>query len=427
MNALPSQSSDTRQAPATLVFFSQSAERARRLAECLGGIADVQHQTGDAACFARCASTLRPTLAFIDFKPAPGPRGRLLDPMAATSVVRGCADGALLVGVGSATDSATMLAAMRAGVVDFVDLDEPDETVRAVVKRLLNRNDAAKATVVTVTSARAGVGASTFAAHFAALARSGDAQRATAKLRRVALLDLGMPVGDGLLYTNTSGGFDLADAVHSLSRLDETLVKTALPESPHGLSVLSLPQELARMRAVQQADALALVERLRSYFDVLVIDLGGLGNPDLGASLLKRADSAFVLAEQGVAAVVSLKTLLDDYDARGVPRSALQLVVNRHDPRCGLAADQLAARFSLPLAGTLPEHRVALAAAASVGKLLALRPRDRYVRSLARLVDTALRREPAAGHHGVQDAAGTGVPPARPPLHWLRQWRERFF
>ena len=94
---------------------------------------------------------------------------------------------------------------------------------------------------------RPGVGTSTLAVHLAGLVqdrmkqahalRAGLAAPSRQNRRgrrhaplssRVALLDLGWPVGDCQLYLNIGSDFDFAEAARNLRRLDPTLLGSAM-------------------------------------------------------------------------------------------------------------------------------------------------------------------------------------------------------
>ncbi|MCY0388172.1 hypothetical protein OVY01_13180 [Robbsia sp. Bb-Pol-6] len=394
---------------ANFIFFTASTARAELLGRCLDGLGRVDRLSGDAAYIVRSAAVLKPSIAFVDFSAAPEPSPGQPEPAAVVSTLQRCIPGTLLVGVGDARDPAMTLLALRSGVTDFIDLDEAPEHVRALVGRLSERftTSTRHAFTIAIAGARIGVGVSTLAAHLATLPMEEDGAP-----QRIALLDLGLPGGDGLLYTNTVAGFDFADAVTGLSRLDETLVHTALPVSPRGVSVLALPSDLSRMRLLPQADAVVLIDQIRRYFDLVIVDLGGAGSADLLASVLALADARLVLTDQGIASIVSLSELLMQLEERSLERAALRLVVNRYDESYGMSAGQLAERFSLALVATIPDRRIALGRAAAQGQLLVGSKQEPYIRAVQRLIEALAPRD------GASHKAGAGR-----WSHVTRLWR----
>ncbi|KAF3998824.1 AAA family ATPase [Glaciimonas immobilis] len=303
-----------------------------------------------------------------------------------------------LVAIGSMAFPEGAIAAWRAGLSDFVDISAPSEEAHEVIQRVLSKAIVPSPVVlkrgqlVTLVGARPGVGASTLSAHLADLFqrrvqnRSGDKSAAISS--RVALLDLGLPAGDGKLYLTTNGNFDFAEAVRNLRRLDETLVHTALSRSPGGVTVISLPFNLSEMRTVSHHDALALLDQLRTYFDVLIADLGGFSNQEFITNITGASDHVWLLTDQSVGALVSLADTVKVLGEVPAGERKRQLVVNRYDERFGMSAQQIAERFGLPLLAVLPERTRKLFASANLGKLLhEVAPQDGYVRTVEGLID----------------------------------------
>lgn len=291
-----------------------------------------------------------------------------------------------LVAVGSAADGRAMLAALRAGVKDFVDMDgAPTEAVR-VVRRLLAERASAEPTrrgrVLAILGARPGVGATTFATNLATLVRRTSAND-------VLLLDLGQPLRDGALYMNVQANFHFVEAVRNLRRFDQVFVQTALSRHPNGLAVLPLPISLAEMRDISFSEALGLLNRLRTFFDLQVVDLGGFGNIDFIAQLVKAADDVMLVTEQSVGAIVSAAELMQELKKREIDRDHLHLVISKFDTRLSLDAEQIGERLEVPSVLTVPNRRQALVVASNQGAMLAeTHPADVYVRALAQIAQT---------------------------------------
>jgi pilus assembly protein CpaE len=310
------------------------------------------------------------------------------------------------VGSGSAGQASGVLAALRAGVHDFIDLDAPADEARAILRqarenRAVNASAPVpaireRARVVALLGVRAGVGTSTLAAHLAVLAQRGLARApsATGQADRALLLDLGHPWGDGQLYLDVRGDFHFADALHHLARLDDMLTRTAFPRHASELAVLShSPADDGDMP--DEGDG-SLLERLCGLFELILVDVGGrIGHGALPMPL-RRADDIWLVADQSVGAAVSLDLALRQLDRAGIARASISLVIDRHDDSSALAPAEFAARFDLPLIAVLPERTHALRTSAALGKLLHdTSPRDRYVRALAPLI-ARLLRDPAS-------------------------------
>ncbi|WP_211443932.1 AAA family ATPase [Collimonas humicola] len=401
------------------VFCSRNSAQAEWLSGALGKWGSLLQEKADVAELLSRIAELNPLLVLLDFSGVEHAHehggvlsldslGGIAHAIELARAFNKTLPALPLVAVGSLAFPEGAVAALRAGVSDFIDVSASEDEAREVVQRVLAkaaaRNPAPvkRGQLVTLLGVRSGIGTSTLAAHLADMIqqRNGDrgGKRGAAD-SRVALLDLGLPAGDGKLYLSASGNFDFAEAVRNLRRFDETLVHTALPRSPGGVTVISLPHSLSEMRTVSHHDALALLDRLRLYFDVLIADLGGFTNHEFIANLTGAADQVWLVTDQSVGALVSLAGTLQELNGRHPDDGKRHLVVNRYDDRFGMGASQIAERFKLPLLATLPERTLKLTASANRGKLLhEVAPHDSYVRAVDGLIDGLLNHAETVPH-----------------------------
>jgi len=306
--------------------------------------------------------------------------------------------GLILLGIGSAASDrgACVLSAMRAGLKDFIDIDAGDDEIldqlKTALDQLLSAVDGHPARarkrgqLVLVCGARPGLGSSTLAAHLGALAAAVKPSAATpASSNNVMLLDLGHSSGDIGLYLGTGGDFHFDDALRNASRIDATLVRTAMPRHASGVAVLGQPRE----RAISLAgpDVGPLLDRLLAMFDLVLCDLDTRMLDDVAHSMLKMADEIWLVADQALGSMVALDACLRQLERAQARDLRVSLVVNRYDEACGITAARMAERFGLPLLAVLPERSRSLRAAANRGSLLhETASSDAYVRALAPLL-----------------------------------------
>jgi pilus assembly protein CpaE len=313
------------------------------------------------------------------------------------------------VAIGHAQDAECLLAALRAGVQDFLDLDAPLEPAQRVISQLLarpaavdqRRSDAAPITALI--SARAGLGCSLLASHLAwhlqeglspaRAGKAGAANPASDEQRlHTLLLDMGASGGDCAIYLNTPGEFSLADALSQQRRLDKRMAASALSHHPSGLRLLTMPRHAA-LPAAGEIDA--LVQRLGQYFEHLVLDLGADTPLPVMAEVLPQASQIWLVCDQSVASVVWTAELLQQLQAMGIAPERIELIVNRHDSRLELAAAHMAAQLQLTLLASIPERRRPLMQEVNRGQLLqAQRRSEPYVKAVAQLAEQLL-----AEHH----------------------------
>lgn len=377
-----------------LLLCSADVGLAHELEMLLAGLGTVHQVAPEAAALEAALQAAPPQLLFLDFL-AVQQQGAA----AALAQLAGSRwPGVPRVALGSVDAPGCAIAALRAGVSDFVDPGNAAE-LRQVTERLLKqasfqRQETAlmprSGRLLLVLGSRPGVGSSTVAVHWAGLLqqklwREACAAKGTGKAgvitqdqilalptgQRVALLDMGWPLNDALLYAGQHSSFDFAEAASNLSRLDRTLLDSALALDRRGVALLPLPRKPERMAHVSAEESLALVRRLMELFGCLVVDAGGLGNLDFLAELIHLADEVCIMADQGVSALVALHDLLADLEQRNVPvTERMSLLLNRYGERNGLEAEHIAKRFRLRLSGVLPERTAPLMLAQGQGLLL---------------------------------------------------------
>jgi len=406
------------------LFCSQGDGVAAKLVEALGPMGVLTQESPSVEHLGRRLADIDPKIIFLDFTLNSADPAKLLRSADLARTLARVAPSIPRVAVGLLGQPEGAVAALRAGVTDFVDPSIAPHEVRDVVQRLLDMpafgaGEGGSRRDVLLIGARAGVGTSTLAAHLAGIAqdryvqahaqaepganarKAAESASALQLASRVALLDLGWPIGDAQLYVNVAGDFDFAEASRNLQRLDSTLLGSAMAHTPDGLSVMALPRDPVQMNNVSQSDSLLVFERLRQHFGLMVTDTGGFSNMDFVAGLARSSHATWIVTDQSVSSLVALSGMLQDLERRHVERGSLGLVVNRYDERYGMTAPQIAERFQLELVGTLPDRALALMVCTNQGRLLYQdAERDVYVRGVQALAEKLCNEAPQAAGRG---------------------------
>ncbi|WP_420210925.1 fimbrial protein [Burkholderia aenigmatica] len=380
--------------PAVTDYFvcaSPQEAHVRWLADTLVSAGAVEAASLEPGVLAQRITGVNPALVFIDFSEG------VEAASVAAAMVRAAHPGLPIVALGSLAQPESTLAALRAGVRDFIDVSASTEEALRTTRGLLahvGEPASRHGKVVALLGARAGMGVSTLAANLAvwlqkrALGPGAAAvsDGGTPAGRQTALIDLGLPAGDSALFLNTRCEFNFVDAVQNLRRIDRTFVNTALTRHSSGVALTTLPPDLAGLRDVSYASCIGLLNRLRAFFDQQVIDLGGFSNREFVMQITASVDEAWLICDQGVASIVSAADLLTGLRDAGVDTDRIKLVVNQYDSALNLMPGQIAERLGLSLVGTLPARRVAICHAANQGRLIVdMAERDPYVRALESL------------------------------------------
>ncbi|MNR82736.1 hypothetical protein D3C72_135050 [compost metagenome] len=377
------------------VFCSSNGAHLRWLAHALKEWYVVQQELAPIALLTARVAECKPRLVLLDFSGNCGDSTAncTADMIALAQLMKTKMPDVPVVAVGTMDYPEGAVAALRAGVHHFIDMTAPVEEAHDVIYKLVSAVAAPavaiQGTLITLLGARAGVGSTTISVHLADILQ----QRKSVQHKdyQIGLLDLGLPAGDGQLYLNVAGTYSFIDTVRNRHRLDRTLIQTALTNSHSGIKVISLPRILKEMAGISHDDVLSLLTQLRLYFDVLVLDLGGLSDLDLVETMANASDQVLFVTDQSAGSLVSLSTLLKDFNKHGGDASRRQLIVNRYDIRYGMSAQQIAERFSLPLAAALPECTLRLMSSANQGKLLHdVAKHDPYVRAIQDMAEKLL-------------------------------------
>ncbi|AOK58953.1 fimbrial protein [Burkholderia ubonensis] len=394
--------------PAVTDYFVCASQHDRHigwLGETLVPAGAVEAAPLDPAALAQRIAGLNPAIVFIDFS------GAQAAASAAAAAVRVAHPGLPVVALGTLAEPESALAALRAGVRDFIDVSGAAEDALRITRGLLEHAGGGEPAnrhgkLVALLGARAGMGVSTLAANLsvwlhkrgsagaadgAAIGASSGASSggSTASLgRQTALVDLGLPTGDSALFLNTRCEFHFVEAVRNLRRIDRTFVNTALTRHASGVALTTLPPNLADLREVSYASCVGLLNRLRAFFDQQLVDLGGFSNREFVAQIATASDEAWLVCDQNVASIVSAVDLLEGLRDAGVDSGKIRLVVNQYDPALSLTPTQIADRLGVALLATLPARRVPIGQAANQGRLIVdTAERDPYVRALEPLAE----------------------------------------
>ena len=386
-------------AGSTYLYACDNGGRISWLSEAIGHYAAVVPVALNAQVIDERIATLQPQAVFLDF---PGDSaGNVEQASALAQHLRREWPEMLVLGTGVASHVAPALGALRAGVHDFIDVGGADESALETLHALFERHEGirrkSRGRTVALLGARAGLGVTTLACNLAVLLQEArmaahrQAGRASSPREGVALLDLGLPARDGLLYLDTASEFSFVDGAHNLRRLDQTLIQTGLARHSSGVALLPLPSSLAQIREISHAESATLIRRLADFFDFQVADLGGFSSLDFVVQAARDADRTWVVCDQSVGAIVSTAQLVKELRERGVDMARVSLVVNRFEPGVNLTGRDIADRLGVPLGHVLPARAGALLAAGIRGELIAQGARtDPYVQAVAGMARSLL-------------------------------------
>ncbi len=365
------------------VTFDEAA--AERMADALSGTAAVARVEPRSDLVPQIVDTMDADLVVVDADAHQTTGESLVDII---DMIRSRAPDLPVVAMGDETSAESVLAAMRAGAVEFIDRDAMVEEFRASLSARLegraSRKRRGRARVTLIVSGRAQDGEGDFAMNLAIL----RAMKSKAEGGNAMLVDFEIPAGSIELALGVKAGYTLKEAVADLGRLDNTMLgDAAAHHAQSGLGFLPLATEGERVRDLKGAELLSALSVLASLSDELIINGGALARSGGLRQLLALADETFVVAQQDMGSISAISGLLRHTEIEEDERKQMRLIVAGHDDDLLLDAPRVADALDLKVAGTLPEARRSLTNAANDGNpLAAADPNHPYVKALQRFV-----------------------------------------
>jgi pilus assembly protein CpaE len=298
-----------------------------------------------------------------------------------------------VVGVGAQKEADLILAALRAGVREYV-VEREGEPLQRSVQQLLEASGTLQLGKITaVLGAKGGMGATTLAANLAGVFRQRD--------QRVCLADLDLELGDVLSFLDVRGSYALADVAANARRLDRDLLDQSVPRHGSGIWVLSQTEKAAEAEGLGPESVAAVLRFLRTHYDQLIVD-GVHGFGDVALAALDLADRIVLVVTQEVPAVRSAQRCAEIFGRLGYEADRVLLVVNRFHKASTITTQVIEETVGLPVAATIGNDFQALTRAVNRGVLLRDEaPRSPVVRDLEalseRLAPSGAPAEPPSG------------------------------
>jgi len=249
----------------------------------------------------------------------------------------------------------TILAqALRSGIREVITADDLTALAAACRRSVdlslaLTGNDDRGAShngrVVTVFSAKGGVGKTTIATNLGVyLASTGS---------RVLLVDLDLAFGDVAISLQLSPSRTASDLIALSSQLDSTGLAATVTRHASGLDTLCAPDTPADADRIPAATTAQLLVVARGMYDFVIVDTPPAFTEHVLAAL-DVTDVSILIATMDVPAVKNLCLVLNTMDQLGYPKQSRVVVLNRSDVKAGLKVADIAAVTKQAVAASIP-------------------------------------------------------------------------
>jgi pilus assembly protein CpaE len=297
-------------------------------------------------------------------------------------------------------DPAVMLAAMRAGVSEWVTDLKQDDLQRAVERVATQHVPSAPAgKVFAFIGAKGGVGTTTIAVNVAA---------AIAKLMssRTLVADLHLAHGDASLFLGAEPRFSIVDAIQNPHRLDAAFFRTLIAKTKAGPDLLA-SSDRPVTGVIDPRGVGAVIEFAARQYEFVVLDVPRSDAAMLDA--LSGVNRITVVANQELATVRSASRIAATLRQR-YGRDRVGIVVSRYDKTSEIASEDVAKAVGGSVSHLFPsDYRLAVNAL-NVGRPLVLENHSRlagsYVEFARELAGVKTRIEAAPKSGGLLDMFG---------------------
>jgi pilus assembly protein CpaE len=315
----------------------------------------------------------------------------------------------------------TLGQALRSGIREVVSAEDLT-ALSAACRRSLDLSlalggaragrDTRKGRVVTVFSAKGGVGKTTIATNLGVyLASTGS---------RVLLVDLDLAFGDVAISLQLSPSRTASDLIPMSGRLDARGLASAVTHHDSGLDTLCAPDAPAEADRIPAATTAQLLVVAQSVYDFIIVDTPPAFTEHVLAAF-DVTDTFILIATMDIPAVKNLRIVLDTMNQLGYERQSRVIVLNRADVKVGLKTADIEAVTRQPISVRIPNS---LNVPASINRGVAIvvdEPKHPVSAALRDLADAHVRPEPETASPSATGRNEAPAPTSRRELRLLRQ------
>jgi len=200
--------------------------------------------------------------------------------------------------------------------------------------------------IVTVFSAKGGVGCSTVAVNLAIALQQSAAIK-------VAVVDTSLQFGDVGVLLNLYASRTIADLADNADDLDDELISDVFLAHSSGIKALLAPPRPEEADTVTPALISRVVDRLRTMFDIIIVDTGSVLD-DVVLNVLDLSDKIMVITTPEIPSIKDAKLFFEVTEALEYERERIIFVLNKADRRINIRAEDIEANIKYPIRGQLP-------------------------------------------------------------------------
>jgi pilus assembly protein CpaE len=321
----------------------------------------VEHQDlGDTGTFLDRLERMRPDVVLVDIS---GWKETL---EGLVSSIKNAVGDPMIVALNTVADADIILAAMRAGVNEYLHPPLQESLRKALEKRSMERGrrrDGAKGIgkAYGFLSAKGGCGATTLVAHVAA--ELGRQQQ------KVLLADLDLDAGMIAFITKTKAVYSILDAVNNLHRLDISYWKALVSNGIPGVEIVSSPMALASKQQPKDEQIRHVLGFAKPHYDWTLVDLGR-SISRMAMVALEEIDEVCLVTTLEVPALHQSKQIIQTLLDSGYGKNRIRLILNRAPKRLDITPGELERMLGVSIFFMVPNDYPELYETYAEGRML---------------------------------------------------------
>ncbi|MBN1994746.1 MAG: response regulator [Anaerolineae bacterium] len=200
--------------------------------------------------------------------------------------------------------------------------------------------------IITVFSAKGGVGCSTLAVNLAIALQ----QNAAGK---VIIVDTSLQFGDVGVLLNLYASRTIADLAAHADELDDELISDVFIPHSSGVKALLAPPSPEVADTILPTLITDVLARLRKMFDIIIVDTSSILD-DVVLNVLDVSDKIIVVTTPEIPAIKDAKLFFEVTEALEYSRDRIIFVLNKADKRINIRAEDISANIKYKVEGQLP-------------------------------------------------------------------------
>tara|TARA_R110002072_G_scaffold13481_2_gene56883 strand:- start:88001 stop:89140 length:1140 start_codon:yes stop_codon:yes gene_type:complete len=254
---------------------------------------------------------------------------------------------ACLVTVGEDVSAHRILASVRAGSDDYLDLnDNLDEEVERLLSRITETAAPKLGQIVSLYSANGGSGCSTLATNCAAVLAKDHG--------RCALLDLQPWAGDLSALLDVRPKHSVADLARNLSTIDSAMLEQSMHKHENGIHLLGAPQQYPEVVQLSPDAMTQILQTARNTYPHVILDVQDSFHDDQLAAL-NLSDVILLVLRLDFVSLRNTRRTVEYLERNGVESGRIELVANRCGQSRQLSQAQAEDALKRPIQHLIPD------------------------------------------------------------------------